>query len=194
MAVQFIIVEGFFFLCEFIGPRNPLMSACMTFFVFLCRSAKNTASKFKDRANNDHKESLPFQSKCPLFQLKLVLCSCLSAPFPRFLRGPLFPLYSPVPTTSTAMPSLANDCILVPWALVIKWSEDDLSPVKSELIALKTPSILSNKPFPSVTHPTLNPFNDITWTQDTVIKKVMERLLSSSTLRMLHKNFSHSLL
>ncbi len=41
MAVQFINVEGLFFLRKSIGPKNPLVSARIAYFVILRRSAKN---------------------------------------------------------------------------------------------------------------------------------------------------------
>ncbi len=50
MAVQFINVESFFWLRKFIGPKNPLLTACIPYFVFMRRSAKNMAAKFKGRA------------------------------------------------------------------------------------------------------------------------------------------------
>ncbi len=50
MAVKFINVESFFFLRKFNGTKNPLMSASIAYFVFLRRSAKNMAAKFKGRA------------------------------------------------------------------------------------------------------------------------------------------------
>ncbi len=50
MAVQFINVESFFFLRKFVGPKNPLMSASIAYFVFLRLSAKNTAAEYKGRA------------------------------------------------------------------------------------------------------------------------------------------------
>ncbi len=40
MAVQFINVESFFLLRRFIGPKNPLSTACIAHLVFLRRSAK----------------------------------------------------------------------------------------------------------------------------------------------------------
>ncbi len=50
MAVQFINVESFTFLRKFIRPKNPVMSASITNFVFfLHRSEKNMAAKFKRR-------------------------------------------------------------------------------------------------------------------------------------------------
>ncbi len=51
MAVHFMNGESFFFLRKFIGPKNPLMSASIAYFVFLRRSAKKYMSaKFKGRA------------------------------------------------------------------------------------------------------------------------------------------------
>ncbi len=45
MAVQFINIESFFLLRKFIGPKNPLMSASIAYFVFLRRSEKNIAAQ-----------------------------------------------------------------------------------------------------------------------------------------------------
>ncbi len=42
MAVQFINVESFFSLRKFIGPKNPLLTARIPYFVFLRRSGKKT--------------------------------------------------------------------------------------------------------------------------------------------------------
>ncbi len=58
MAVQFIYVESFFFLRKSIGPKNPLMSASIAYFVFLRRSEKNMAAKFKGRAKTGNVSSL----------------------------------------------------------------------------------------------------------------------------------------
>ncbi len=59
MAAQFIYVESFFFLRKFIGPKNPLKSASIAYFVFLRRSAKkNMATKFKGRAKTGKVSSL----------------------------------------------------------------------------------------------------------------------------------------
>ncbi len=44
MAVQCINVESFFCLRKFIGPKNPLLSARIAYFVILRRSAKNMAA------------------------------------------------------------------------------------------------------------------------------------------------------
>ncbi len=52
MAVQFINVEIFFLLRKFIGPKNPLLTARIPYFVFLRRSAKKMAAKFKGRAKS----------------------------------------------------------------------------------------------------------------------------------------------
>ncbi len=49
MAVQFINVESLFFLRKFIGPKNPLASARIAYFVILRRSAKIIAANFKGR-------------------------------------------------------------------------------------------------------------------------------------------------
>ncbi len=45
MAVQFLNVKRFFFLHKFFGPKNPLMSAGIAYFVFLRRNTKKTRSR-----------------------------------------------------------------------------------------------------------------------------------------------------
>ncbi len=49
MAVQFLNVESFFILRKVIGPKNPLMSACIAYFVFLRRRSKKVGAKFEAR-------------------------------------------------------------------------------------------------------------------------------------------------
>ncbi len=44
MAVQFITVESLFFLCKFIGLKNPLIRAHVAYFAFLGRSEKKWRS------------------------------------------------------------------------------------------------------------------------------------------------------
>ncbi len=57
-AVQIINIESLFFLRKFIGPKNPLLSARIAYFVFLHRSAKNMAVKFKGRVKNANEQIL----------------------------------------------------------------------------------------------------------------------------------------
>ncbi len=45
MAVQIRNVSSFSFLRKFIGPKNPLMSASIAYFVFLRRSEKKIAAQ-----------------------------------------------------------------------------------------------------------------------------------------------------
>ncbi len=53
MAVLLINVESFIFLREFIGPKNPLMSANIAYCMFLRPSEKNMVAKFKGRAKKN---------------------------------------------------------------------------------------------------------------------------------------------
>ncbi len=56
MAVQFINAESFFLLRRFIEPKNPRSTARIAHFVFLRRSKKNMAAKFKGRVKKNSRK------------------------------------------------------------------------------------------------------------------------------------------
>ncbi len=84
MAVQFINVESLFFLRKFIGPKNPLVSACFAYFVILRQSAKKMKKGATGTSGYVHHNDRPTGSIAEYLILRLE--QCLGKAYPELLE------------------------------------------------------------------------------------------------------------